>query len=402
MFVLKVVGMGAVLVGLAAPAGVMPAAAAPVPASSVVAAAISGDGRYVAYVVRTEPPAGRTDQPSRFLYRRDLRTGATEALLPGSDPTIGPAALSADGNLIGAAGWVGEPVGHALIADVGAGTVRDVSLPLSDLDSVSSVSVSGTGRYVLYAQVSQFLGSQLPAEIYRYDAATGLTSLVSESPAGIADADSGDAAISADGGFAAFTSAAGNLVDRDVNGLPDVFVVSLRTGTAQLVSRGPAGAANGPSTAAGISADGRYVPFTSAASNLTAGDSNGVTDVFVRDRRNGQVRLVSRGPAGPANGPSTAAAISAGGRYVLFTSAASNLVGGDTNGVPDVFVRNLGNGQLRRVSRAPGGQQAAGPSTAQGISADGRRVVFLTGTPGGGTEAYLGDLTTGATTPLRR
>ncbi len=424
MSVPRVVRIVLVALGLAVPAVLQPVAALPAGAGSsgigvgpraapvravplgpdapVVAAAISGNGRYVAYVVQVEPAEGETDQPTRFLYRRDLRTGDTEEVLPGSNPSIGPAALSTDGNLIGATGWLDDRVDHALIGDVGAGTVQDISLALSALDIASSVSVSGTGRYALYAQVSQFLGSRLPAEIYRYDLRTRITELVSAGPTGIAEADSADPAIAADAGFAAFTSAAGNLVGGDRNRLPDVFVASLRTGVVQLVSRGPAGPANGPSTAAGISADGRWVPFTSAATNLVVGDRNGMSDVFVRDRRNGRVQLVSRGPAGPANGPSTAAGISADGRWVLFTSGASNLVTGDTNGQPDVFVRDLRNGRVLRVSRAPDGAEPAGPSSAAGISGDGRLAVFLTDRLGGGTGAYLRDLSTGTTTLLTR
>jgi Tol biopolymer transport system component len=89
-----------------------------------------------------------------------------------------------------------------------------------------------------------------------------------------------------------------------------------------------------------ISADGRYVAFWSAAPNLVAGDTNGQPDVFVRDRRlqtTTRISIPSTGNEG--NGGSLYPAISADGQFVAFGSSASNLVPGDTNNEPDVFVR---------------------------------------------------------------
>ena len=91
-----------------------------------------------------------------------------------------------------------------------------------------------------------------------------------------------------------------------------------------------------------ISADGRFVAFSSDATNLVPGDTNGTADVFVRDRQTGTTRRVSVGPGGAqGNGDSVDPALSADGRFVAFESDATNLVPGDTNGVDDVFVRTL-------------------------------------------------------------
>src|SRR4029077_12403300 len=133
-----------------------------------------------------------------------------------------------------------------------------------------------------------------------------------------------------------------NLVGGDTNGVRDVFVRDLVTGTTTRVSVGAGGAqANGASSNARISADGRFVVFTSLASNLVAGDTNGVADVFERDLANGQTTRVSVS-AGGVQGNDTsggaASGVSADGGTISFSSAASNLVAGDTNHSRDVFV----------------------------------------------------------------
>ena len=185
-------------------------------------------------------------------------------------------------------------------------------------------------------------------------------------------------AISADGRYVAFDSDASNLVPGDTNRVSDVFVRDLRSGTIQRVSVATDGTqANNSSVAPAISADGRYVVFSSFASNLVPGDTNG--GVFVRDLRSGTTRLVSVGAdAGQDNNNNARPSISADGRYVAFNSNASNLVPGDTNSAPDVFVRDLRSGTIQRVSvAADGGQANDSGGGGQAISADGRYVVFV-------------------------
>jgi Tol biopolymer transport system component len=149
----------------------------------------------------------------------------------------------------------------------------------------------------------------------------------------------------------------------------------------ECVSVGSTGvSADGDSYYPSISADGRYVAFTSDASNLVPGDTNEVRDVFRKDRLTGEVVRVSVGPGGvQANGESYTSyltAISADGRYVCFASGATNLVPHDTNRVEDVFVRDVVAGVTTRVSVGSGGLEADGPSDAASISADGNRIVF--------------------------
>jgi TolB protein len=185
--------------------------------------------------------------------------------------------------------------------------------------------------------------------------------------------------ISVNGRFVAFDSRASNLVRSDGNDLSDVFVRDVKTGRTRLVSVGVEGAdANGSSYFASVSAGGRFVAFVSGASNLVRGDSNRRDDVFVRDLNTGETRLVSIGLSGaPANGrKSLQPSISANGRLVAFRSYASNLVAGDTNGRSDVFVRDLDRGQTWRVSVRSNGAQANDQSLYPSISADGRFVAF--------------------------
>src|SRR6058998_1751352 len=218
----------------------------------------------------------------------------------------------------------------------------------------------------------------------RHDRQTGTTERVSVDSAGNqGNGDSTDVALSADGRFVAFTSVAPDLVTGDTNGAMDVFVHDRQTGTAERVSVDSAGnQANGDSTDVALSADGRFVAFTSAAPDLVAGDTNGAADVFVHDRQTGTTERVSVDSAGTqANGSSFGRALSADGRFVAFISVAPDLVAGDTNGVADVFVHDRQTGTTERVSVDSAGNQANGDSTDVALRADGRFVAFTSAAP---------------------
>jgi len=184
--------------------------------------------------------------------------------------------------------------------------------------------------------------------------------------------------ISADGRFVAFSSDATNLVPGDTNGAPDVFVRDRQTGAIERVDVATDGTqadmgADSPS----ISADGRYVVFQSLASNLVPLDQNPAGDIYIRDREAGTTELVSLSSAGvQGNGWCGSPAISADGAHVVFFSAAGNLVAGDTNGELDVFVRDLVAGTTERASVATSGTEANNYSVMSAISADGRYVAF--------------------------
>lgn len=170
-------------------------------------------------------------------------------------------------------------------------------------------------------------------------ATTLLVSLVSGEP----NSSSFNSAISATGRHVAFDSIASNLVAGDTNALGDVFVRDTQTRITRRVSLGPAGAqaAGGDSSLPAISADGRYVAFASGATNLVPGDGNGQSDVFVRDVLEGTTIRVSVDESGNqvATGPSLGPSLSADGRFVAFVSAATDLVAGGTPAVPNIYLR---------------------------------------------------------------
>jgi hypothetical protein len=143
---------------------------------------------------------------------------------------------------------------------------------------------------------------------------------------------------------------------------PDVFQVYVRNiarHTTTLVSKSDAGVPGDAASLGGaMSPGGRYVLFTSQARNLVDGDTNGHEDVFVRDRRRGTTRRIDVGVHGQTNGDSFAVAISAGGRYRLFESRAANIVPGDTNHAADLFVRDRRTGRTVRVDLTAAGGQA--------------------------------------------
>lgn len=189
--------------------------------------------------------------------------------------------------------------------------------------------------------------------------------------------------ISTDGRYVAFMSAATNLVPGDTNNFEDIFVHDRFTGQTERVSISANSAqGNGSSLSPSISSDGRYVAFVSAADNLVPEDRNSMADTFLYDRLTDnitRVSIASDGTEGDNSSFSTAAAISADGRYIAFCSYAGNLVpGGDINGGPnpDVYLRDREVGETTRVSVASDGTQANDWSCKPAISANGRYVAF--------------------------
>lgn len=224
---------------------------------------------------------------------------------------------------------------------------------------------------------------------------------ISAAPVAVAAAAAGgaDPAVSASGRYVAFTSSTSGLVAADTNGSRDVFVRDRGTGRTERVSLSAAGGqVSAASSQPAISGDGRYVAFTSSASNLVAGDTNFASDVFVRDRiAQTTVRVSVAGSGAQARRASSMPAISADGRVVAFASSASNLVSGDTNGSPDVFVRDLVAGTTERVSVSSTGAQVRHSlflpaDFAPALSADGSVVAFASPSsalvPGDTNHAY--------------
>jgi Tol biopolymer transport system component len=197
-----------------------------------------------------------------------------------------------------------------------------------------------------------------------------------EGPQG--DRPSGAPAVSAGGRFVAFHSAASNLAPGDTNRRWDIYVYDRATNSIKRVSvRSDGGQSNGASVFPSISANGRFVAFRSVATNLVPGDTNGRKDAFVYDRQTGKLRRISIGTRGrQANRDIRTLDLSQNGRVAIFSTAASTLVRGDTNGRTDIYARNLGTNRTTRLSISNFNRQPNNDSIAATISANGRYVGF--------------------------
>jgi len=266
-------------------------------------------------------------------------------------------------------------------------------------------SISADGRFVAFDSSATNLATGDTNgnwDVFVRDLPNGMTTRVSvDASGGQVSGDSRAPTLSADGRYVAFYSLSPGLVGGDTNGVSDVFVRDLLTGSNTLVSVDSSGAhANGASTLASISPDGRYVAFLSSASNLVAGDTNNVVDVFVHDLLLGGTTRASVDSAGvQANNACFDPSISRDGRFVAFGSSASNLVPGDTNGVRDVFVRDLSNNTTVRASVDSAATQGNGNCGVPSLSADGRFVGFaglannlVPGDTNGALDVFVRDL----------
>lgn len=218
-------------------------------------------------------------------------------------------------------------------------------------------------------------------DVFVRNITTGETQLVSvSSEYDQANDRSYKASISPDGRYIAFDSSASNLVSGDMNNKIDIFVHDRQTGITERVSVSSYGAeSDGDSYFPTISSDGRYIAFDSDADNLISNDTNGVRDSFVYDRFVHEIVRISESSDGTqGNGASRFPVLTANGRFVVFESLANNLVPGDTNGVRDTFVRDLNLGQTSRVSVASDGTQQENVNfiLSSAISADGRYIAF--------------------------
>ncbi len=280
------------------------------------------------------------------------------------------------------------------VRDREAATTERASLGLgaAEADNHSfTPAISGDGRYVAFASMADNLvaGDMNNAmDIFVYDRSSAGVERVSVAGDGAeANQQSVTPSISADGRYVTFTSLANNLVSGDANNDRDVFLHDRVTGSTELISVATDGtqgnfASGGSGAGPGrVSRDGRYVVFGSFANTLVANDTNNLDDIFVRDRTLGTTERVSLGASGQeGNGHSIYGSISDEGRYVAFSSAADNFVSGDT-AQPDIFLRDRAAGTTIRVSEAPGGGEAGGGSSFAAVSGDGSTVVFQSDAP---------------------
>jgi Tol biopolymer transport system component len=208
-------------------------------------------------------------------------------------------------------------------------------------------------------------------------------------------------AVSANGRWVVFESAADNLVPGDQNGLSDVFLRDRRNVTTKRISVGAAGAeGDGSSSQASISGDGRWIAFSSSATNLVPGSTGGLGNVYLYDRTSGALQRVSNalGGGGGGNDNSSEPRLSSDGSVVVFTSGAANLVPGD-GGKVDVFMYRIATGALTRVSARADGADPGGDARGAAASAGGAFVTFtstandLVSGDGGHSDVFVRDMT---------
>lgn len=372
--------------------------------------AISDDGRFVVYVsVATNLVAGDTG-PFFDVFVKDRVTGVNERVSVDSsgaqannESGIGRVSISADGRYVAfdsfASNLVPGDTNGAIdvfVHDRQTGSTERVSL-----DSAGSQANQGAmepalgadGRFVCFTSLSSDLvpgDTNGALDVFVRDLQLGTTVRASVGPGGVqANGISNDGEITPDGRFVAFTSSATNLVAGSFGAGTQIYVRDLQSGTVECVSLvAPGVGGNGASFSPSISDDGRFVGFGSNASDLFAGDSNGVIDAFVRDRLLGTTLLASATPAGqPGNDECLVPRLSRDGRWMVFASAASDLVAGDTNGLRDEFLRDLATGTTSRVSLDVSGGQSNGDARSESVSRDGRFTLFSSGA----TDLVLGD-----------
>jgi len=220
-----------------------------------------------------------------------------------------------------------------------------------------------------------------------------------------------NACISADGNFVLFTSQADNLVKGDTNGVVDVFLRdrgARRTIRVSLNADGEELTGGGDEAGLALSADGRFVVFFSSSENLLPGGVNGQSQVVLKDLSDGSITLVSANGSGqPGNGASYDPSIAPGGGFVALESTATDLAAGNTDGVLQAYVWNRLTGEIRRASVDGAGTSADDHALSPVVSDDGNRVAFVSaatnlvaGDTNGAQDAFLHDFGTGTTTRL--
>jgi Tol biopolymer transport system component len=380
---------------------------------------LSDDGRYVAFKCGWTNGTAAPPSPGKaaaFVFRYDTLSATATVLTtnaqpdwPFNDDVYGPE-MTPDGRFV--AYVEREATGTATpcsvrLWDEQTGTNVLVSADLSGALPTNSVShtplVSADGRYVTFVSdatnlVANILSNGL--HLYRRDLQTDTTALVDVDTNGIGSGDQTGVipATSADGQVVVYATDDGGLVAGDTNKALDVFLWDATTGTNQLISaRDPAvvavsGNALSALSQLALSANGSTVAFASYASDLVTNDFNAEGDVFVQDLATGSNGLVSVGLDGNAalGGTSFAPLLSADGRYVVFLSAATNLVTGDTNLATDLFRRDVWSGTTTCESvNSSGTSLGNGDSSVPALSRDGRYVVFVCKTNVSGSTVAL-------------
>ncbi|MDB5385913.1 MAG: hypothetical protein JWM11_1559 [Planctomycetaceae bacterium] len=419
-------------------------------------AVLSANGQFIAFEETADDLVSRDNNHQQDVFVSDVKANQSFLVSTRSPqlPAAFPAAeggelnsISADGRFIAFTSSVfyGQTFSdlaptitfsstisadHVFVRDQQTGQIV-----VADLDS-NGIAVGGSspvlspdGRYVAFLGANNLLPSGITTSgdhdlnVFVRDLQTNTTTIASLTPDGTHDVPvtaGTKIAISDDGRFVSFSSNVADPIPGVTNPNQDqaIFIDDLQTGTTTLVSHDTAndGQINGNSVDFSISNDGRYVVFRSADANLVNGDLNNGSDVYRWDRTTNAVSLVSVNASGTGAGNSESAVgdppkMTPDGRFIVFTSDASDLVSGSGGNVTDIFLRDMGDGttapsttvmDINSAGTGPGNDNSFAPS----ISADGTKIAFvsnatdLTTDPSaeGGEKTYVRDRITGTTT----
>jgi Tol biopolymer transport system component len=376
--------------------------------------AISADGRFVVYASNATTIVPGVGDGTDHVYEYDRTTGSTRLVsastitrggqpvqLPQGSQAIEPS-VNADGSVIA---YVVVPPANVVAGFSTSGplvVIHDNSSGEDvELAPGSRPSISGTGRLVALETIAALvpaLDTNRLADVYVVDRTTGTATLASLAANGRAPAaSSGAPSLAADGRSVGFTSAA-RLLGADHDPAPDVYVRDL-AGARTILASVHGGVDSGPSSGSSISADGRYIAFSSRAITLAPGPLAGggsLADLYVRDLvARTTIRLSHAASGGAADGSSSGAAIAADGRTIAFASSADDLVPDDTNHGLDVFLVDRISARITRASIDSTDQQAGPASSSPALSKNGAILAFQSTAPDvaagahGSTDVYV-------------
>lgn len=367
------------------------------PGASLFAAVATGPASQPMVAFQSQAALVSTDTNGLYdVYLRDVGAGETvrvSGLGTASEPTGASRApaLSLDSRFVAY-----ESDASELVADDENNTsdvfVLDRETKTTVRASVSTTgtegelasrtpSISGDGSLVVFVSDATTLvpdDTNGRTDVFIHDLVTGETRRVSETVSAEANGSSDIAAISADGSTVVLVSKANNLVPGDVNGRSDIFAYDVVAGTFELVSVSSSETqGNLDSQEPSVSEDGRFVTFESASTNLVAGDGNLKRDIFLRDRQLGTTVRISGGANGvDSDENSSASRVSLDGRFVAFSSRATALAPGSTDGVSNVYVWDALQDSVTCVGTAADGEPLDGDCYSPALSPDGRFAAF--------------------------
>jgi Tol biopolymer transport system component len=258
--------------------------------------------------------------------------------------------------------------------------VSSAGVEANDDSFINGGTISANGRLVVFhSRATNLVAGDTNGfmDVFVHDRSSGITSRISVTDTGAeANFDCYTADISPDGAYIAFHTDADNIIAGDSNSAMDTFIGVRATGAITYAAQSVVGTqANGDTYGLKFS-NGGHLTFTSTATNLIADDLNGVADIFLRDGIGGPTEIISMGFNGQTNDFSPDSWISGNGRFVVYSSYATNIVNNDTNGEPDIFVVDRQSGTTQRVTENLAGQEANDFSGGPRLSQNGQRIVF--------------------------